>query len=119
MAKHVVAAGRSVRDAGSTPAASTIFYGQFAFAIDDVTGQRRDNPGVKTDLLAVQRRNRGDCDSFEFDSSYRREVSFFPRISQVFGSDLPERLVGIIVHHKPAAVAQLQQRRHGRLCRRS
>src|SRR5205814_7867941 len=41
LTKHVVAAGGSVRDAGSTPAASTIFYGSISFLI------RRDKIGVK------------------------------------------------------------------------
>src|SRR2546430_820787 len=46
LTKHVVAAGGSVRDAGSTPAASTIFYGLISFVLDK-TGQRRDSPGMK------------------------------------------------------------------------
>ena len=37
--KHVVAAGLLVRDAGSTPAASTIFYKCFVIVVDK-TGQK-------------------------------------------------------------------------------
>src|SRR6266550_4639387 len=44
--KHVVAAGRSVRDAGSTPAASSMFCSNFSFVLDK-TGQRRDSPDMK------------------------------------------------------------------------
>jgi hypothetical protein len=47
LAKHVVAAGLSAKDAGSTPAASTIFYKGFS-AVIEFTGRIRDNQGVKS-----------------------------------------------------------------------
>src|SRR5438876_2073530 len=57
LTKHVVAAGVSVRDAGSTPAASTIFYGTFYIVLDK-TGQRRDSPGMKRNLAEGKKEER-------------------------------------------------------------
>ena len=42
LTKHVVAAGLFAKDAGSTPAASTIFYGTFSEVLD-FWGQFGDN----------------------------------------------------------------------------
>ncbi len=53
LAKHVVAAGLFIRDAGSIPAASTIFHWYFEIVID-LTGQIRDNPRMITNHSAPE-----------------------------------------------------------------
>src|SRR5687767_2408766 len=58
-AKHVVAAGKFVRDAGSTPAASTIFYGLLSIVVD-MTGLIGTNPAwQKTVANRNRKRKRG------------------------------------------------------------
>src|SRR5438874_7935471 len=49
LTKHVVAAGRFAKDAGSTPAASTTFYRGVWFVIE-ITGQHLGKPRIGADL---------------------------------------------------------------------